>query len=810
MGLAALNAALSGLKVSQQQINVISNNVSNVGTPGYTRKILPQSTLAVSGATVGVIGETVIRNVDLNLERDLWTQVSAVGFYGVQETFLQRIEQFHGPPDAELSVASEVARLKDSFSALADNPEDIFLQSSVVDQAIDTAQKINDLSELITTLRNDAQNEMEGVVERINELLVSIADLNDQIKNNLVASQTTAALEDQRDEAIKELSGLIDISFFTRGDGVMVVQSNRGAELASDRVTPLTFSASPLSAATYYPDSIGGIFIGDPATDPVSAIDITTLSPGGKLGGLLELRDSIFPKEMAQLDELAHKMALRFEAQGLRLFTDASGNIPADTAPDPTTLPNPTPVEYVGFSAVIEVNANIIVDNGLLQQGTTGTVVQSGSNEVLARIVEFTFGSIEFQQALNTDTATSVDLLNRGGDDLQTWLGLFSSNNVTASRDLSPFPTVNDLVLSANGDLDDPNDQFQITFEEARTGLGPTTITVDLSVANGFAGATAIDQLVAHINNEIVLAGVPAGLAAVASVGTNGELVIDTRGSIEIDASFGATGIGQTGLDYLGLVENPGDPFLPEDPYFDVQVGNHDPVRITLEPGDTDVELIAKLQAVPGLAVDTVNFALDGFLRLRPGTDYDNPDFGGSLKLIGGPFETSGASLGSPPAVAGRTSIDDGVNVLSALFGTYVDLDPGPGVIIEDQSPVSNVEYQSETDASLPVPIPTTQFRTSLLGPGADISTEIIGSSQLIDFAQKMVNQHTQELNSTTNRIADEDTLRELLQRQLLDDSGINLDEELGNLIVVQTAFAASARVVNAVDEMFRELLAAI
>ena len=43
----ALSTALSGLRVAQQQINVISANVSNVGTPGYTRKVLPQSTQVI-------------------------------------------------------------------------------------------------------------------------------------------------------------------------------------------------------------------------------------------------------------------------------------------------------------------------------------------------------------------------------------------------------------------------------------------------------------------------------------------------------------------------------------------------------------------------------------------------------------------------------------------------------------------------------------------------------------------------------------------------------------------------------------------
>lgn len=805
MGIASLDAALAGLRVSQQQLNVISNNVANVGTPGYTRKLLPQSSVALQGVTVGVRAETIIRNVDLNLEKNLWTQVSAVGELDVQQSYLSRIEQFHGPPDAELSIAAEIARLRDSFSALADSPEDAFLRASAVNEAIDTADKINDLSELISGLRNDAQSDMLQTVNRANDLLVQIAEFNDQIQDALNDGQSIAVLEDKRDGAIKELSGLIEISTFLRGDGVLVVQTNRGVELATNMAKQLTFDSTPLSAANYYPDSASGLWVGDPEVDP-DAVDLTTLSPGGKLGGLLTLRDVTFPKQMAQLDELAHKMALRMEAQGLRLFTDASGAIPGDTPPDPTAGPPPQAVEYVGFSAEIQVNQAIINDPSLLKNGTYGATLEAGSNEVIRRVLEFGFGAVDYQQAENLDALTQVDLLNTGGDDLQTWLGLFSDNQILGGRDLSAFASIGDLVLSANGDLDDPNDQFQITFEEPRTGLGPTTITVDLSVADTFPGATAIDQLVAHVNNEIALAGVPAGLAAVASVGPNGELQIDTRGSYEIDSNFGPTGITNDGLVYLGLSDSGGVPVSPTDPYFDVQIGNADPVRITLEPGDTSVELINKLEAVPGLAVDTVNFALDGILRIRPGTDFDNPDFGGDLKIIGGAFDTAGASYGSPPAGTARLTIDDGANIVSALFGTYAV----SGASIIDSSPVNNVQYGSQTNGSLPVPIPTTAFRDSLLGPGANISTGVIGSNSLIDFAQKMVNEHTQELILIGNRIEDEDSLREALETQFLNDSAVNIDEELGNLIVVQTAYSASARVLTAVDELFQELLNAV
>ncbi|MCB1839955.1 MAG: hypothetical protein KDI61_06825, partial [Alphaproteobacteria bacterium] len=279
------------------------------------------------------------------------------------------------------------------------------------------------------------------------------------------------------------------------------------------------------------------------------------------------------------------------------------------------------------------------------------------------------------------------------------------------------------------------------------------------------------------------------------STGSNGELVIQSRGDIEILASP-TEPLSETGFAFLG--------FSPEvkeaqDPYFDVSVGNNEPVRISIEPNDTEVELLAKLNAVPGLAAQ---IDANGFLSLRPGGSFTSPDFGGDIKLVGGPFETDTATLGG--TALGRTSIDDGVNIVSALFGTYQVLGGGA---INDQSPIVDISYSSETDTGSGVFVP---FRSEFLGPGANIDTDLVGSLTLEDYAQKMINQHAQELNLIKERKTDEDTLKGLLEKELTDSSGVNLDEELGFLIVVQTAYAASARVINAINDIFQELLNAV
>lgn len=799
MGLSGLDAALSGLKIYQKQIETISVNVANVGTDGYTRKILPQVSQSIDGKTVGVLAQTVIRSVDINLERQLWTQVSQVGFYDVQETYLERVDNFHGNPTSGISIAAEVTRLREAFVALADTPEDGFLLADVVDQAQDTASKINQLAGFINTLRNDAQSEAKVVVDNINDLLTQIAELNQQIRFAKASGNTSAAIEDSRDLAVKELSSLIQISMFSRGDGVLVIQTVEGAELAGEQARQLTFRPTPISATSYYPSSLAGVFIGDPITE-ATAVDLTERTIGGKLGGLVELRDEILPRQTAQVDELAHKMALRFNEQGLRLFTDGSGAIPADTPPDPTVDP-PVPVAYVGFASRMQVNSAIVSDNSLLQEGTyNATSVAPGSNEVIRRVLQYAFSSTEYLLAENQTTATSVDIraAATGTTTLQEWLGLRSTNVLKGAVDLSAYSSIADMVntggTAAFGQTGAETDTFILRFDDPDIGSGPYDVTIDLRSVP-VSGSGAVQDLINFITADADWANIVADFGASVSTGANGELVIQSRGNIEVVQS-GSEPLTETGFAFIGFNLE-----LQEasDPYFDVSVGNNPAQRIYIEPTDTEVELLAKLNAIPGLAAE---IDANGFLALRPGNSFTNPDFGGDIRLVGGPARTSGATLAG--TAQGRASIDNNVGIISALFGTYQVLGGGA---INDESPIVEIPYQSETAVG------SGQFvaiRSQNLGPGANIDSNISGALTLEDYAQKIINQHGQELNLIRERGEDEATLQSLLEKQLVDSSGVNLDEELGFLIVVQTAYAASARVINAIDEIFQELLSAV
>ena len=630
-------------------------------------------------------------------------------------------------------------------------------------------------------------------------MLDEIATLNAQVANATVTNRSTADAEDKRDTDINELSGLIDISFFKRSDNVVVVQTKQGEELASETARHLSFSPTPLGPTTAYPATVAGLYLGNPVTDPAS-VDLTTKDLGGKIGGLLELRDQIFPKEMAQTDELAHQLATRTAEQGLALFTDSSGNIPPDTAPNPTTSP-PTPVPYVGFSAKIQVNPAILNDHTLLQKGTYGATLPTGSNQVIRRVIQFAFGDVDYQQAIGD---IDIRVSTQGPPTtLQNFLGLHSTNEVDGVTDLSSFPDPATLIATTNGAIGPGKDTFRLTFQDSNLGLGPVNIDVPVgSIPN--TGGDFTQDLISYINGTVIPALPAPQQAALTAMNVSfsesstGQFVTKSNATITVDATNPPNAMGAAGLAFLGLA--PGVT-KATDPYFDVRVGNNASTRITIDSNDTEVDLQAKLATVPGLAMQDLVTSPDGFLRIRPGDIYTNPNFGGDITISSGPGTTLGATAN---VIVAPGTVPNGLNIVSALFGSF---STGP---TQDLTPVKDVGYGSQTNASLTPPIPTLPFRTTLLGPSANISTNIPGADNLVDYAQQLVNEQTQQANDTKSQLTDATSLQSLLQDQLSGESGVNLDQEFGNLITVQNAYAASARVISTVSQMFTLLLNAV
>jgi flagellar hook-associated protein 1 FlgK len=88
-----------------------------------------------------------------------------------------------------------------------------------------------------------------------------------------------------------------------------------------------------------------------------------------------------------------------------------------------------------------------------------------------------------------------------------------------------------------------------------------------------------------------------------------------------------------------------------------------------------------------------------------------------------------------------------------------------------------------------------------------------IGSAQapysgtLSDYISQVISQQSQAASAASNLQQGQDTVVSALQQRFNDQSGVNIDNELSNLITLQNAYGANARVMTTIQQMMATLL---
>lgn len=353
----SLSIAASGLLNINRHLAVVSQNVANVGTPGYARQVLPQSSMTAADQGMGVRSAVAQRQIDLHLQQAALHQASTVAGLDVAAAALSAIDVVHGATGAGDDLASLLGRVEDRFTRLASDPASQPSQAAVVAAADALARQVRGLGAAYGGARQAAQDAVVADVATLNATLRQIGGLSDSIVQVRAMGLSSADLENQRDAARGKLAGLIDVRAMATPSGHLLLATPSGLSLPTRFIDPpFAVNASTLDATSFYP---GG---GAPAVT-LSGIDVTTRLGTGRLAANLGMRDDVVPTFQAELDEFAFTLSRRFEAQGLRLFSDPVGTVPAGGG---------TPVQdgYVGYAGVISVNRMVADDPALLRDGT--------------------------------------------------------------------------------------------------------------------------------------------------------------------------------------------------------------------------------------------------------------------------------------------------------------------------------------------------------------------------------------------------------------------------------------------------------
>jgi flagellar hook-associated protein 1 FlgK len=229
-----INTALSGSNAAQAALNTTSQNIANVMTPGYTRQgellaALQPLQGGADAAGSGVDVPHLLRFSDGYASQQLWTANSQKGQFDVGQPYLTQLEQVMGSGTSSINTG-----LDGFFSALnaaSVDPSSSPLRQQVITAAGALSQSFNSLAHVLADQRNTIYQQRASVVNQINSLSATVADLNKQISASQGNGITPSGLLDQRDQAVDALAKLVGVQVLDQPNGLRNVSLTNGQPL---------------------------------------------------------------------------------------------------------------------------------------------------------------------------------------------------------------------------------------------------------------------------------------------------------------------------------------------------------------------------------------------------------------------------------------------------------------------------------------------------------------------------------------------------------------------------------------------------
>ena len=291
-------------------MSLVSNNVANANTPGYTEERPnwnENDPVTINGIAYGTgvseTGATSIRDRVLTQRLNQQQQLAAAS--GSRLAALNAIQGLFTPDSGSSTssagdIGSDITSFFTSFASLEANPANNALRQQVLSSASTLAGDISNAAGSLNMQRGALDQEAAGIVAQVNALTASIAQLNAQIQSTSPAADG-GVLEDQRQQDLSKLSQLIGINQISTENNGLSITTTAGQMLVSE--------GSNDAVTTGVVNGVTHIFVG--------TADITSqlASGGGSLGGYLTARDQDITQTMSSLDELAYGIATAVNSQ---------------------------------------------------------------------------------------------------------------------------------------------------------------------------------------------------------------------------------------------------------------------------------------------------------------------------------------------------------------------------------------------------------------------------------------------------------------------------------------------------------------
>ncbi|MFT4512076.1 MAG: flagellar hook-associated protein FlgK [Planctomycetota bacterium] len=773
-GLRALNAAQLGMRTA-------GNNVANANTPGYSRQRIELSSSLSFGAPgslqlgTGVDVRGISRLIDEGLERRLQFQLGLVGGAELDELRFREIESIFGEPDQGLST-----NFQDLFGALDQlrtDPADRALRGGLIQAGNSISQQFQLVSQRLGDLSESTFSEVNGLVRTVNQRTKAIAELNGQIITAEANGSDANDLRDTRSQHITELSKMLDTRAIERSSGSIDLLVGGNLVVAGNRTTTMRVDRNNKGHTQ--------VMVGSNK----SAAPIRE----GRIAALLRQEQDGLPGFTSRIDDLARSTILewnRLHSTGM----PASGPFQSLTAAygavdgDGDGQAGDELLSQAGFAFPIE-NGSLYVS---VTDETTGdmkrTRIDIDPNSMSLDDFAAEVSNIEHISA-------TVDPTGRLRINSDSGYGFDFSPRLDPNPDGGTFGGLNPTVGSqAAGPYNLSAQTFPVNIDVTTgTAASPvvTTVTLDASDFQQSSAATA-EELAAAINNDLGAAG------TASSVG--GRLMMQSsQGGVTSQLSLANSG-GGTVLDDLSMSTA-------------TAAGRDIPVGVSVEGAytGTDNNQFTFVPESDGIIGQTDDlrvrvFDKDGGLvtTLSVGSGYEpreQIELGNGIRVAFSAGEIS-ATDGQAFALDALSDSDTS-DILVATGMNAFFLGSSASDIKVNQALLDNPDSLSAGIGSASGDAGNLARLVGL----RDRNLGDLSSNTIEDFYADLVGDIGFETAAARSTLQAQDQLLAQLQNDRESISGVNIDEEMVDMLKYQQSYEAAARFIKVAQEMTSVLI---
>ena len=346
----AYEIARGGLMANSTSTSVVSRNIANVDNPNASRKSVATIGTGMGGVRLGTISNAI----STSLLESVLSNTSKQGELSSITEALTRLSGSINDPELGLSPAAMLSQMQSALYAAAAEPNNESLQRKVLSTAQSVVSTLNESATLVSQVRTDANSELAYSVNQLDTMLGEFERVNSAIVSGTIFGRDVTDDIDRRNALLRDLSGLIDIQATTRTNNDMVLFAANGTTLFETVPRAISFENTPLS-----PGVPGGRLTIDGV--PFSGAGATQL--GGKIGGLLQVRDDIALTFGRQIDEIARGLIVAFSESDQSAVPSAPDIAGLFTYAGGPGLP-PDGLVANGLAMSIRVNPNADPDQG--------------------------------------------------------------------------------------------------------------------------------------------------------------------------------------------------------------------------------------------------------------------------------------------------------------------------------------------------------------------------------------------------------------------------------------------------------------